>query len=107
MWLVLASFLSAHAVASPTGEAMAALSPSVRQAGMGDINVGANDLLAGWTNPAALGAQQSPIALSLGGAQLFGGTEQSMALGAGYRSLGWWSVGALVATTSASLPEVN
>jgi len=51
---------------------------SVRQAGMGSVVAGPGDVLGAWSNPAVLGFQEAPVALSAGGASLSAGDATAM-----------------------------
>ena len=89
-----------------SGASLLAVPMSVRQAGMGGVSVGGNDVMRAWSNPALLADQGTRYELALSGAQLFG--ERNMA------GLGWgqvfdssWSGAAYASTSGISARELN
>jgi len=104
--LVLAG-LVASASRGTTGAAFLDLPLSVRQAGMGDVGIGGHDVMRAWSNPASLADQTARGEAAINGASLFGGDEQNLGLGVGWRVAPAWTVGALVSSFGASLPEID
>jgi hypothetical protein len=91
---------------SLSGASLLAVPMSVRQAGMGEVSPGGNDILRAWSNPALLADQGTKYELAFSGAQIMG--ERNMA------GLGWgqvfdssWTGGAFASTSGISAREIG
>ena len=101
--LVLANPAQAGAL---SGASLLTVPMSVRQAGMGEVSLGGNDILRAWSNPALLADQGTKYELAFSGAQLMG--ERNMAgLGWGQTFDSSWTGGAFASTSGISAREIG
>ena len=80
---------------------------SVRQAGMGDVSVGGDDVLRVWSNPALLASQRARAVIGLNGSSLFDGIQQTFGAGLGWRASSRLAVGALFSAYTVGFPEID
>jgi len=96
-----------EAAASSTGASFLNVSLSVREMGMGNMSVGAGDVLGAWSNPAVLADQPTRGQAALTGSSMFAGQQSTFGLGASWLLSPAWSVGVLASSCSLSAPEVD
>ena len=104
---VFAAFLSAPAFAGTlSGASLLAVPMSVRQAGLGGVSLGGNDIMRAWSNPALLADQGAKYELALSGAQMFG--ERNLAgRGWGQAFDSSWTGAAFASTSGISAREIG
>lgn len=80
---------------------------SVRQAGMGGVSVGGDDILRVWSNPSLLAAQRPRAVIGLNGSSLFDGVQQTFGAGLGWRMAPRLAVGGLVSAYTVGFQELD
>ena len=88
------------------GRALLSQAMSVRQAGMGEVSVGGDDVLRGWVNPAILAMQDSKWELAAGGTSLFG-EQTGLGLGVGFALNPSWTFGGYLASSGIEGDVIN
>jgi hypothetical protein len=104
--LVLDMALASRASAA-AGAPFLNLGLSVRQAGMGDVSVGGDDVLRVWSNPALLASQRARAVIGLNGSSLFDGVQQTFGAALGWRMAPRLVVGGLVSAYTVGFREMD
>ncbi len=106
--------LAALAVASPgwtdeaaTGAPFLNLPVSVRQAGMGNLAVGGNDIMRSWSNPSLLAGQYMELEAALNGSAMYGAGSLTMGGGFGWRFMPECAVGLITTMVSTGFDEID
>lgn len=90
-----------------TAAAILKLPISVRQAGMGDLSVGADDVLRTWSNPALLASMRARGAVAIGGASLFDGEDTVLGSAVGWQVKEGIHIGGLASYYGTDFPEID